>query len=63
MVWRLFATKLETAETMEGVALNMHALYFSDLDSKRRCTTNKARFYLFSKAREFSPFGFSHRLG
>ena len=28
MVWRLFATKLETAETMEGVALNMRAPYF-----------------------------------
>jgi hypothetical protein len=25
MVWRLFATKLETAETREGVALNMRA--------------------------------------
>ena len=28
MVWRLFATKLETAETMEGVAVNMCAPYF-----------------------------------
>ena len=28
MVWRFFATKLETAETMEGVALNMRAPYF-----------------------------------
>ena len=28
MVWRLFATKLESAETMEGVALNMRAPYF-----------------------------------
>jgi hypothetical protein len=28
MVSRLFATKLETAETMEGVALNMRAPYF-----------------------------------
>jgi len=28
MVWRLFATKLETAETMEGVAINMWAPYF-----------------------------------
>jgi hypothetical protein len=28
MVWRLFATKLETAETMEGVVLNMRAAYF-----------------------------------
>jgi hypothetical protein len=28
MVWRPFATKLETAETMEGVALNMRAPYF-----------------------------------
>jgi hypothetical protein len=28
MVWLLFATKLETAETMEGVALNMRAPYF-----------------------------------
>jgi hypothetical protein len=28
MAWRLFAAKLETAETMEGVALNMRAPYF-----------------------------------
>jgi hypothetical protein len=28
MVWRLFATKLETAETMEVVALNMRAPHF-----------------------------------
>jgi len=28
MIWRLFATKLETAKTMEGVALNMRAPYF-----------------------------------
>ena len=28
MVWRFFATKMETAETMEGVALNMSAPYF-----------------------------------
>jgi hypothetical protein len=28
MVWRPFATKLETAETMEDVALNMRAPYF-----------------------------------
>ena len=28
MVWRLFAMKLETAETMEGVALNKRAPYF-----------------------------------
>jgi len=28
MVRRLFATKLETAETMENVALNMRAPYF-----------------------------------
>jgi hypothetical protein len=28
MVWRPFATKLETAETMEGVALNMRTPYF-----------------------------------
>ena len=28
MAWRLFATKLETAETVEGVALNMRAPYF-----------------------------------
>jgi hypothetical protein len=28
MVWRIFATKLETAETMEDVVLNMCALYF-----------------------------------
>jgi len=34
MVWRLFATKLETAETMEDVTLNMHATYFyPNLDS------------------------------
>jgi hypothetical protein len=29
MVWRPFATKLETAETMEGVAINMRAPNFS----------------------------------
>jgi hypothetical protein len=28
MVWRLFATKLEKAETMGKVALNMRAPYF-----------------------------------
>jgi hypothetical protein len=28
MVWGLFATKLETAETMEGLDLNMRAPYF-----------------------------------
>jgi len=28
MVWRLFAKKLETAETMESIALNMRAPYF-----------------------------------
>jgi len=28
MVWRLFAPKLEAAETIEGVALNMRAPYF-----------------------------------
>jgi hypothetical protein len=28
IVWRLFATKLETAKTMEDVALNMRAPYF-----------------------------------
>jgi hypothetical protein len=28
MVWRLFATKLETAETMECLVLNIHAPYF-----------------------------------
>jgi hypothetical protein len=28
MVWRLFAAKLETAETMAGIAINMRALYF-----------------------------------
>jgi hypothetical protein len=28
MAWCLFATNLETAETMEGVALNMCAPYF-----------------------------------
>jgi hypothetical protein len=28
MAWRLFATKLETAETMEGVALNKRAPQF-----------------------------------
>jgi hypothetical protein len=35
MVWRLFATKLETSETMEGVAINMRiALYLTDLNIK-----------------------------
>jgi hypothetical protein len=28
MVWRLFAMKLETAETMEGVSLNRRSPYF-----------------------------------
>jgi hypothetical protein len=37
MVWRPFATKLETMETIEGVALNMRASYFlPNLDSKQR---------------------------
>jgi hypothetical protein len=27
MVWRLFATQLEAAETMEGFAINMRAQY------------------------------------
>jgi hypothetical protein len=35
MVLRLFATKLETAETMEDVALNILAPYsLTDLNSK-----------------------------
>ncbi|MDP2839017.1 MAG: hypothetical protein Q8O11_03090 [Syntrophales bacterium] len=34
MVWRPFATKLETAETMEGVAINMRAPYFSPTSSQ-----------------------------
>jgi hypothetical protein len=28
MVWRIFATKLETAETMEDAGLHMRASYF-----------------------------------
>jgi hypothetical protein len=28
MVWRIFATKLETAETMEDADLHMRAPYF-----------------------------------
>ena len=40
MVWRLFATKLETAETMEGVALNMRIVFLPDLDSEGRLHTD-----------------------
>ena len=42
MVWRLFATKLETAETMEGVAVNMRAMYFYPTATQ---TTSKAIHY------------------
>jgi hypothetical protein len=35
MVWRFFVMELETAETMEGVALNMHEPYFYPTDSKK----------------------------
>jgi TRAP transporter TAXI family solute receptor len=47
MVWRPFATKLETAETMEGVALNMRAPYFyptSTQTIERRSNMNRNRF-------------------
>jgi hypothetical protein len=37
MVWRFFATKLETAETMEGVALNMRAPHFYPTLTQTRC--------------------------
>jgi hypothetical protein len=33
MVWCLFATKLETAEVIEGVALKMRNVFLPDLDS------------------------------
>jgi hypothetical protein len=35
MVWRPFATKLERAKTMEGVALNMRAPYFYPTSTKK----------------------------
>jgi hypothetical protein len=36
MVWRLFATKLETAETREGVALNMSTPYFYSTSTQKK---------------------------
>jgi hypothetical protein len=39
MVWHLFATKLETADTMGGIALNMHTPYFYPISTQKQNKT------------------------
>ncbi|MBU3969153.1 hypothetical protein KJ991_03005 [Patescibacteria group bacterium] len=39
MVWRLFATKLATGETMEGVAVNMRAPDFYPTTTQTKSKT------------------------
>jgi hypothetical protein len=41
MVWRLFATKLETVETMEGIALNMRTVFLPNLNFNGRTVANQ----------------------
>jgi hypothetical protein len=53
MVWRLFATEMETAETMEGVALNRRAPYFYPTSTQERAYLWGNKLVMASLLRDF----------